>query len=203
MTDDNEPKAGEEDGLPTSTSRAGEENTEPRSTPANNLIAAGVIGALAVAAMVLSLATPNPGASVFSAPGLLPFLTGASLFAMSLGLGVHALRAGAVAELTMRTPGRPGFSGTVTTRRTLLLIAMIFGYIVVTDAVWFEFAARAGRFTLRFSSFEAISIVFLTMVLRYFWRQAVWRCLAVATPVSVALAGVFSYVFHILLPGST
>ena len=56
-------------------------------------------------------------------------------------------------------------------------------------------------FVFSISSYELISIITLTLVLRIFWRAALVRCLLVSAFWIIALASVFRYGFHILLPG--
>ncbi len=57
-------------------------------------------------------------------------------------------------------------------------------------------------FVIWFSSYEAVSISILAVVLRIFWRALPWRCALVAVVFVIALASVFRYGFHILLPGA-
>ena len=180
----------------------GEEEGESRSSPRKDLLAAAFIAALAVFAIVLAARLPNPGGP-FTHPGLLPFLTGLTLLAMAAGLGFSAVRdGGAKALLQGRAAGASGFFGREDGRRTLLLIAIIALYVLLADLVTFDLRYPTQFFVVQFSSYEAISIAILTMVLRIFWRAPLWRCLLVSVVFVIALASVFRHGFHILLPGA-
>lgn len=88
------------------------------------------------------------------------------------------------------------------TRRVLLLLVIIIAYVVLVDRITFDLRLPIGGFDLRLSSYECISIVALTLILRYFWRGTFLRCGLIALVWIIALASVFRYGFHILLPGS-
>ena len=60
-------------------------------TPIMDLTAAVVIALIAIFMAVESLRLPVPGGVIFTAPGLLPFLTSASLLVMALLLGYSAI----------------------------------------------------------------------------------------------------------------
>ncbi len=57
-------------------------------------------------------------------------------------------------------------------------------------------------FVFQFSSWEAISIPILMAVLWFFWRGAWWKCGLLSIAMVFALAGIFRYAFHILLPAA-
>ena len=178
---------------------AGEEGGEERSTPAKNLAASGVVALLGIVAMALSARMPVPD-SVATAPGLLPFLTGASLVLMALGLAFRSIRAGALHGDRYRPDPRHWLAATEN-RRTLLLMAIVLVYIVAVDSMWFEVDIPLGVGALPFSSFEAVSAIALAAILKLFWGAAAWRCGLVALLYSMALANVFRFGFSILLPG--
>ena len=180
----------------------GEDGDDDRSSPRKDLVSAGVIALLSVAAMVFALWLPNPG-NFFSAPGLLPFLTGLSLFVMAAALAAGALRAGG-RDIFPLFPGggvrayvRDGEN-----RRTLLLIVIIVVYVAAADLVSFDLRYPTGFFVLRFSSYELVSIPALALILRIFWRASALRCTLVSLVAVIALASVFRYGFEILLPGA-
>jgi hypothetical protein len=172
---------------------------EDASTPQRDLAAAVAIAVFALVVMGLALGLPNPG-SVLTAPGLLPFLTGLSLFAMAVGLGVAALRAGGgkglggIFAAAASSDAHPG--------RAWALVGLLAAMIVVIDAVPFELRFRAAGRTLEIGTFECVSIPFLAFVLRIFWRASVLRCLLVAGVTVVGFAAAFRYGFNIPLPGS-
>jgi hypothetical protein len=178
----------------------GEEGGEERTTPAKNLAAAGVVALLGIVAMILSAQMSNPD-TLATAPGLLPFLVGAGLVLMALGLAVKSVRAGALRGNQYR-PDPGHWFANAENRRTLLLIGIVFAYILVVDAVWFEFDIPLGFFTLPVSSFETLSTLALTIILKCFWRGSLLRCVVISALFSLALANVFRFGFVILLPGA-
>ena len=179
---------------------AGEEGGEENATPAKNLAAASVVALLGIVAMVLSTQMLVPD-TLATAPGLLPFLTGASLVLMALGLAAKAIRGGALHGGRTR-PNPEHWFGVTENRRTLLIGTIVFAYIMAVDAVWFEFDIPLGIFDLPFSSFEALSTLALLVIMKIFWGASVLRCTIVALLFSMALANVFRFGFGILLPGA-
>ncbi len=160
------------------------------------------IAGLSVFAIVLALRLQTP-AGVFTSPGLLPFFTGLTLLLMAMSLGVGAVRQGAARG--MRQALRHGVEQAFTQadmRRVLGLIGLIVVYIILVDRFSFDLRLPLGFFVWRFSSYELISIIMLTLILRFFWRGAWPRCVLVSVVWIVALASVFRYGFHLLLPGS-
>jgi len=179
-----------------------EEDVEARSSPRKDFIAAAVIAVFAVFAMALATRLPNPGGP-FTHPGLLPFLTGITLLAMAVGLGLSAMRdGGAKALFKERAHDAPAIFGHDVGRRTVLLVAIIGLYVLLADLVTFDLRYPTQFFVVHFSSYEAVSIAILTIVLRIFWRAPLWRCLLVSVVFVIALASVFRHGFHILLPGA-
>ena len=178
----------------------GEEGGDARATPVMDLYAAGAIALVSIVAMVLAIQLRSPG-SVYSAPGLLPFLTGLSLLAMAAGLGAKAIRRGALSRMIDRSNVPRRVIGEGDGRRTLLLIGLVVAYVLVVGQVSFDLRLPLGFATPRFSSYEAVSIPFLAVVLRIFWKAPSWKCLLIAAITVVALASVFRYGFNILLPG--
>jgi hypothetical protein len=179
----------------------GEEGGGDRSSPPKDLAAAAVIALIAVAAMALAVRLPNPG-TFFTAPGLLPFLTGLGLLAMAAALAVEALRGGGGRGLSAPVAGLRSYLAAEDSRRALLLIAIVVVYVIAVGSVSFDLRYPTAAFTLRFSSYEAVSIPALALILRLFWRATTLRCAAVAAVAVVALASVFRFGFEILLPGA-
>jgi len=181
----------------------GEEGGDERATPRKDFGAAVVIGAIAIAAMALSLRLEVP-TSIYTAPGLFPFLTGLSLLAMAIGLGVGALRRGGASGYF------PAVTSTVRTylaqresQRTLLLMAVLTVYVVLGGLISFDLRYPTSFFVFQFSSWEAISMPVLAAVLWFFWRGAWWKCGLFAILMVFALAAIFRYAFHILLPAAS
>ena len=175
---------------------------DKRSTPARDLAASAVIAAFAIFVMLLALRMPNPGKVVFTAPGLLPFITGFTLLIMAVGLGIRSIRAGGARDLLQRRDkGVRDYFADIENLRTLLLIGIIIIYVIVTQYITFDLRLPTDFFVFYFSSYELISIITLTLILRIFWRAALVRCVLVSAFWTIALASVFRYAFHILLPG--
>ncbi len=179
-------------------------------TPNRDLAAAAVIGALAVLVVVFSLRLDVPG-SIFTAPGLLPLITAATLFAMAVALGWQAVRAGAAlgalarAEALAKWPRRcanaiRNIGGAGEARRTGLLMALVTAYVLLVGAIHFEFGLPLGFFTARISSYEVISVIMVAWILRLYWKAGVGRCLLVALVTVEALATIFRYGFGIPMP---
>ena len=180
---------------------AGEEGGDHRATPGMDLAAAVALAILSVLAIGFALALQVPG-SLATAPGLFPVLTGASLLAMAAGLGVKARRQGARFEISLRHPVVLRVLADEEGRRVLLLIAIIAAYIVAVDFISFDLRIPTDILVIRFSSYELLTMIALTGILRLFWRATVVRCLLVSVAWSIALATVFRSGFNILLPGS-
>lgn len=178
----------------------GEEGGSERATPHKDLGAAVVVGMIALAAMLLSLRLDVP-TSVYTAPGLLPFLTGLSLLVMAIGLGAGAIRKGGTSHYSqaMRA-GAKRYFGARENRRTLFLMLVLFGYVLAVGHVDFDLRMPTSFFVFQFSSWEAISIPVLAGILRHFWRGPWWGCGLLSIGMVFALAGIFRYAFHILLP---
>jgi len=179
----------------------GEEDIEGASTPQKDLVASAVIAVLAVAATVLAWQMPNPGRTVFTHPGLLPFITGMTLFAMAIGLAVRALREGGANNLrsVVARPVNP--EEREYKRRSWILIVLVIALIVAIDVVSFRIRIPIGNFEFKLSSFECVSIPIVTAIFRFFWGRSWLRCLIVAAITAMALAAAFRWGFKIPMPG--
>ncbi|MDA1090434.1 MAG: hypothetical protein O3A85_09005 [Proteobacteria bacterium] len=178
----------------------GEENTGERSTSKKDLIAAGVVAVLSIVAMYYAWLLPIP-TRITTAPGMLPFLTGLTLLVMALGLGLKALRKGALEGFF---EGTGAFFGNYfkdqENRRTLLLMTLIFAWVVIVGHVSLDIRVPTPFHVFRFSGFEAVSIPMLILILRIFWQASLARCSLVSIIAIVALASAFRDGFKILLP---
>lgn len=179
-----------------------EEELDSQTPPSKDLFMAMVLAGLSLGAMVLAALMPAP-TGIFTAPGLLPFFTGLSLFFMALALGARAVKMGGGKELakTWRT-GLLGFLDDAETRRTYLLMGIIILYVVFLDFLPIEKRFPVGPFVFQLSGYEVISTLFLVWILRLFWRESFLRCFIVSVIVIMSLANIFRHGFHILLPGS-
>jgi hypothetical protein len=164
-------------------------------TPAMDLMAAGVLAAIALWFVIESLRLPAPG-GVPTAPGLLPFLTAASLMIMALALGAGALarrrRSGSGPARGIDLP--PDF------RRTMALGAILTVYVLALDLMPGGFAFELASLRFVIGAFETVTVVVLTAILRIYWQAALWTCLAVALGWIAFLSVVFRMIFHVPLP---
>lgn len=165
-------------------------------TPFMDLLAAAILIAISLWFIVESLRLPVPG-DAFTAPGLLPFLTAASLLVMALMLGGAALArrraasAGAIAD-GLALP--PDFW------RTMGLGAILTVYVAALHFVPVELVFQVFGSRVIIGAFEVTSVVTLTAVLRLFWKEPLWACLGVTLAWITFLSLVFRMVFHVHLP---
>lgn len=181
----------------------GEEGGDERSSPRKDFIASLVVAALGLFAMVLSVQLDMPE-SLYTAPGLLPFVTGASLILMAIGLFVKTMRQHGMEEM-MKSEGFravTAYLADVESRRTLMLMFVVFIYVMVLGQMDLDWRFKTSFYTFRISGFELISIPIITFILRFFWRSSLLNCILVGTGIVVFLAAVFRDGFQILLPGS-
>lgn len=179
----------------------GEEDIEGASTPQKDLVSSAVVAAIAIAAMVLAWKMPDPGRTVFTHPGLLPFITGMTLFAMAIGLAVRALREGGANNLRSVVARPANRDEREYKRRSWILIALVIALIVAIDIVTFRIRIPIGSFEFKLSSFECVSIPIVTVIFRLFWGRSWLRCLLVATVAAMVLAATFRWGFKIPMPG--
>ena len=181
----------------------GEEGGEERSSPRKDFIAAIVVAVLGLFAMYLSVQLGAPE-SILTAPGLLPFVTGASLILMALGLLIKSKRRYGW-EPMLESSGMGAISAYLAepeARRTLMLMLVVFAYVMVLGQMDMDLRYKTSFYTFRFSGFELISIPVIFFILRFFWRSTLLNCFLVAVGIVVFLAVVFRDGFQILLPGS-
>lgn len=179
----------------------GEEDIEGASTPQKDLVASGVVAAFSVVAMAYAWAMPDTGRTVFTHSGLLPFITGITLFAMAIGLAVRALREGGASNL-MSVIARPEDPDEREYgRRSWILIALVVALVVAIDVVSFRIRIPIGDFEFRVSSFECVAIPIVTVIFKVFWGRSWLRCLVASTIAAMALAAAFRWGFRIPMPG--
>lgn len=175
----------------------GEDARAGRASPVLDLIASAFLIVFAAWVMFESLSFKVPD-TLATAPGLLPFLTAASMGAMAAVLALGAwrrYRAGEKGEEASKSEdvGDPA--------RTAGLIAIIIAYLLGLEYLAFEYQFRFLGMWLTLGAFELVSTIVLTVILFFFWRKALWMCFAVALVWILLLAGAFRYVFTIPLPG--
>jgi hypothetical protein len=179
----------------------GKGGSDNRTNPGKDLVASAAIALFALLVMIFALRLPNPGRPP-TAPGLLPFFTGLALLIMAVGLGIRSVGAGRVKGLLQGSgKGLRGYFSDVENLRALLLIGIVILYVIVVNQIAFDLRLPTPFFVFQFSSYELISIITLTLILKIFWRATWLRCFLVSAFWTVALASVFRYGFHILLPG--
>jgi hypothetical protein len=172
-----------------------EEANAGLATPIMDLSAAIIIAAIAIFLAVASLRLPVPGGVVFTAPGLLPFLTATSLLVMALLLGYSAMtRRRAMPRVLDR------FEIPTDAMRSLTLGGIVALYVLALQVVPFETTFNIGPLHFYIGAFEPVSIVFLTGLLRVYWRAPLWACLAVNVVWIAFLSVVFRVLFQTPLP---
>ena len=180
----------------------GEEELVERSTPNKDLASAVVVAVVAVLTLVFSFRLDVPG-SFYTAPGLLPSITGFTLLLMALTLGVRAIRAGAKMSVAglLGIPSKMirGFLSAKNWRRPILT-ALVVTYVLLVAFINFELRLPTPLFVLQISSYEVISVIMVTWVLRIFWGASLLRCFLTTLITVEALAFVFRYGFGILMP---
>ena len=163
--------------------------------PVMDLSAAVVIALIAAFMAVESLRLPQPGGIIFTAPGLLPFLTAASLLVMAVLLGYSAFTR---RRLTPRALDR--FEIPPDVMRSLTLGGIVALYVLALQFVPFGTSFNIGSLHFVIGAFEPVSVVFLTGLLRVYWRAPLWSCLAVIVAWISFLSIVFRMLFQTPLP---
>lgn len=173
---------------------AGEEGGSGFASPILDLAASAFLIVLSVVVMVESLALKVPE-SWATAPGLLPFLTGASLLLMALILAWSAWK--------RRRAGIPGSAAEDLgdPARTFLLIVIVACYLGALELVSFDYQFRFAGMWLGLGSFELVSTIVLSVILAIFWKGPIWACVGISAGWILLLAGAFRYLFNIPLPG--
>ena len=171
----------------------GEDESAGAASPALDLAAAVVLFVLGGVFAVLSLALPVPG-KVFSAPGLLPFLTSASLCAMAglLGLSAWRRRNGPVEPATL-----PGGE----TARRLTLVGAVGLYLLALDTLALERFVPLWGAQVPLGGFEPATVLFLAVLLRLCWTDRPIAIVSVSVGWTLCLSLAFRGLFGIPLPG--
>jgi len=162
--------------------------------PIMDLAAAGLIGVISIWLAIESLLLPQPG-GVLTAPGLLPFLTSASLLIMAAILGFSALGR---RRITPRALDR--FAVPNDFMRSLTLGGIVVLYVLALQVVPVRASFDVGPLHIVIGAFETVSVVAITGLLRLYWRAALWACLTVAVIWIAFLSIVFRILFQTPLP---
>ena len=163
-------------------------------SPIMDLVAAMVIAAISIFIAAASLALPVPG-RIFTAPGLLPFLTAASLMVMSLILGYTAV-------VRRRTTPRAldRFEVPEDYKRSLVLGGIVILYVLALQVIPIELTFSIGSLHFVIGAFETVSLVVITGLLKLYWRAPLWACLSVTVGWIAFLSIVFRMLFQTPLP---
>jgi Tripartite tricarboxylate transporter TctB family len=171
-----------------------EEANAGLAAPIMDLVAACVIAVIAIFIAVDSLLLPVPS-GLFTAPGLLPFLTAASLLIMAVVLGYSALsRRRAMPRALDR------FEVPDDILRSLALGGIVIVYVAGLQVVRLSTGFNIGSLHFAIGAFEPVSVVMLTGLLRLYWKAPLWACLAVTVCWIAFLSVVFRMLFQIPLP---
>ena len=187
-------QAAPEEAAGADTSVLSEDANAGHATPIMDLIAAAVIGAVALWFTIASLMLPVPGGLV-TAPGLLPFLTASSLLVMAGVLAVGALRRWRSAPLEHRQLGFPAHIP-----RTMLLGGNLVIYIAALQFLPVHAAFRLGAMRVVIGNFEIASVIVLTAILSIFWKAPLWKCLTIVVCWTAFLSVTFRMIFEVQLP---
>ena len=177
----------------------GIEHPEGKLAVRKNLIGAAMTGLLAILTMIFSLRLAIPG-SIYTAPGLLPFIVGFTLFLMALILGIQAIRAGALTKSDVFCADSPITGWSEEDKRRLMLAALIAIYVLLVAFVNFNWRIPGAPFEFEISSYEVISVIMVTWILYLFWKAPIMHCLTITVVVVELLAIIFRYGFGILMP---
>jgi len=150
--------------------------------------------------MVLSLRLEVPG-SIYTAPGMLPFIVSLTLFFMAVGLGISALRQGSIGDnLGELARHLKNYAVDQEGRRTVMLIGMVFLYVLLVAVLSFDFRIPVFFFDFEITSYEVVSILVVGMILRIFWKKSLVRCGFVSLIMIETLVSVFRYGFGMIMP---
>jgi hypothetical protein len=163
-------------------------------TPIMDLVAAAIVAAIAIWFAIESLRLPVAG-GITTAPGLLPFLTAGSLLIMAILLAMAALR-----RRRTVAPGADRFELPAEFRGSMLLAGILVVYVAALQFLPIAAAIRIGTVRLAIGNFEVATVIILTLILRLFWRAALWKCFAVSVGWVLLLSLVFRLVFEMQLP---
>lgn len=174
----------------------GEEEGAGHAAPGLDLIAAGFLVVLSFVVMVASVKLPVPG-DLQTAPGLLPFLTGASLMVMAIILGVSAWNRRKAGVTMAAEDIRDGAED----RRVLLLAGTVAIYILALQVLAFQMFFSVSSVPLVLSAFEPLTIIALASIIHVSWRGPLWITVVISTAWTLTLSLVFQKLFQIPLPG--
>jgi hypothetical protein len=174
----------------------GEDENAGANHPLLDLVAGLFLLAIGIWFAAMSVALPVPG-NIVSAPGLLPFLIAGTLAIMAGLLAFSALRRfGTVRPYDFASAlGRPE------SLRRVALVVTVGIYVAALDILSFETYVTISGLQFPVGSFEPITMLALTAMLRLFWTRRLFNCLLVAVIWTLVLSFSFRGLFHIPMPG--
>jgi len=177
-----------------------DDHSKRKAETGKDFVSAVVVGALAITFMFLSLRLEVPG-SIYTAPGMLPFIVSLTLFFMAVGLGIKALRQGSFRDsLGGLARHLKNYAVNQEGHRTLILVGMVFLYVFLVAVLSFDFRVPVFFFDFEITSYEIISILVVSMTLWIFWKKSLVRCGFVSLIMIEALVSVFRYGFGMIMP---
>ncbi len=162
-----------------------------------DLMSSLLLSIFSIIVMVLSLNLDVPG-SLYTAPGLLPFVASLALLILSILLAIKTIKSKASFKTRKLNLD---LATTQENKRTLLLLALISIYIFTVGFTRFEFIIPMVFFDYRLSSFQIISTIMITVIVKIFWDKKILRCFSIVFIVVESLSAIFRYGFGILMPG--
>jgi hypothetical protein len=174
----------------------GEDANAGYASPALDLIASAFLLALSGVVLVASLQLPVPG-GVSTAPGLLPFLTAASLAIMAVLLGISAL--------VRRREGAQMWDDSTRDhseeKRAIVIVIAVGLYVAGLQTLAFQYFFTLGSVPMVLSAFEPVTTIALAAIIHIFWRGPLWITALVSLGWTLTLSVIFQKVFNVPLPG--
>lgn len=175
-----------------------EEEPTGEPTPGKDLASAILVAVFSSAVIAASAQLEVPDTR-FTAPGLLPFVTGLALLGMSMVLGLRAVRAGALQNVGARLGELvKAYFADGEERRAWLLAGLVLGYVVLVARLRFELPLPIVPYAL--SAYEIVSVCVITLILKLFWQASVLRCFLVSLIGVETLALAFRFGFNMIMP---
>lgn len=172
----------------------GEDENVDFASPVMDLTAAAVLAAVALWMMVESLRLPMPG-GLFTAPGLLPFLSAAGLLGMTGVLATMALKR---RKLLGGSAG--GFELPEDFTRSVGLGLIVVVYVAAMQTLPEAWSGSIAGERVTIGSFEVTSLIAVTTVLKIYWGERLWVCFLVTLGWIAFLSLIFRIIFSIPLP---
>ena len=143
----------------------------------------GILAALSLGIIVLSIRMPRPGGWL-SAPGIFPLFSAIILLGLGVGLLWMKLRAGPMSP-AVRLQQADGAEKKLFLTRNLVVVLGILVYVfLLIPAVHFRLA----------------TFIYLVGMLWYFWGGRLYKILLISIGATLFLSEMFTWFFQIMLP---